>query len=315
MKENPWLEMFQFYLEERNRQYISSNELSAGIASLTERIQSLERKRLERVEQDFRDRNILIVHSENKVRIVKTVADLPYFKVFYQVGIQWRLQQETEMITQEWMENRFCLMREEEGWWIVEDELVETEGSGLLDQPALVDPLEEAPFQADVERSPYQRAKAVSYAERWWNDYNPKFKKFEVDCTNYVSQCLWAGGAPMKFSADRAKGWWYRFEQPVNWSFSWAVAHSLRWYLPTSQSGLRAREVSSADQLQPGDVICYDFNGDGRWQHNTIVVKKDRRGMPLVNAHTTNSRNRYWEYKDSHAWTENIKYKFLHILD
>lgn len=190
MKENPWFEMFQFYLEERNKQYVS-NELSAGIASLTERIQSLERKRLERVEQDFRERNILVVHSQNKVRILKSIIEIPYFKVFYQVGIQWKLQQETEMITQEWVENRYCLMKEEEGWWIVEDELVETEGSGLLDQPALVDPLEETPFQADVERSPYQRSKAVSYAERWWNDYNPKFKKFEVDCTNYVSQCLW----------------------------------------------------------------------------------------------------------------------------
>lgn len=161
----------------------------------------------------------------------------------------------------------------------------------------------------------YDRQKAVEYAERWWNDYNPQFRNFDVDCTNYISQCLWAGGAPMKRSYDRAQGWWYRLENPVNWSYSWAVAHSLRWYLATSKSGLRATEVSSVDKLQPGDVICYDFNGDGRWQHNTIVVDKDSNGMPLVNAHTSNSRQRNWEYQDSTAWTDIIKYKFFHIAD
>ena len=68
------------------------------------------------------------------------------------------------------------------------------------------------------------------------------------------------------------------------------------------------------EELTIGDVICYDFNGDGRWQHNTIVVHKDYYGMPLVNAHTTNSRNRYWDYRNSTAYTPNIQYAFFHIL-
>lgn len=161
----------------------------------------------------------------------------------------------------------------------------------------------------------YDRMQAVAYAERWWNDYNPLFRRFEVDCTNFVSQCLWAGGAPMKFSHDRAQGWWYRFEEPVNWSFSWSVAHSLRWYLATSKTGLHAREVSSAEELMLGDVICYDFDGDGKWEHNTIVVGFDEENNPLVNAHTNNSRRRNWRYTDSAAWTTNTQYKFFHIAD
>ncbi len=60
-------------------------------------------------------------------------------------------------------------------------------------------------------------------------------------------------------------------------------------------------------------VICYDFEGDNRWDHNTIVVAKDANGMPLVNAHTNNSRLRYWTYEDSAAWTPNIQYKFFQI--
>ncbi|WP_249870581.1 amidase domain-containing protein [Oceanobacillus saliphilus] len=162
------------------------------------------------------------------------------------------------------------------------------------------------------ERFAYDRLAAVQYAERWWNSYNPAYRFFDVDCTNYVSQCLRAGGGPMWGSPVRERGWWYG---SGTWSFSWSVAHSLRWYLSGSEQGLKGREMERADQLIPGDIICYDFQGDGRWDHNTIVVAKDTEGMPLVNAHTDNSRNRYWSYEDSTAWTPNIQYKFFRIGD
>lgn len=160
------------------------------------------------------------------------------------------------------------------------------------------------------DRFSYDRRAAVQYAERWWNSYNPAYRTFDVDCTNYVSQCLRAGGAPMRGAPDRGSGWWY---QGDNWSYSWAVAHSLRWYLSGSSAGLKGKELESASDLIPGDVICYDFQGDDRWDHNTIVVGKDAYGMPLVNAHTDNSRNRYWSYEDSRAWTPDINYKFFRI--
>ncbi|WP_174616154.1 amidase domain-containing protein [Virgibacillus ihumii] len=160
------------------------------------------------------------------------------------------------------------------------------------------------------ERFSYDRRAAVQYAERWWNSYNPAYRAFDVDCTNYVSQCMHAGGAPMRGAPNRGDGWWY---QNDNWSYSWAVAHSLRWYLSGSSAGLKGKEMDSAGDLIPGDVICYDFQGNGRWDHNTIVVGKDAYGMPLVNAHTDNSRNRYWSYEDSRAWTPDINYKFFRI--
>lgn len=156
----------------------------------------------------------------------------------------------------------------------------------------------------------YDRETAVQYAQKWWNDYNPAFPKFEVDCTNYVSQCLFAGGAPMTGEPDKEKGWWCR---PNVWSLSWAVSHSLYWYLKSSTFGLQGVEAESPNELQPGDVIIYDFNGDNRWDHSTIVVGFDNRGNPLVNAHTDNSKNRYWSYTDSAAWTSNCKYAFFKI--
>ena len=69
----------------------------------------------------------------------------------------------------------------------------------------------------------YNRAKAVQYAETWWQTPNPKYEEFEVDCTNYVSQCLFAGGAPMENNGKRDSGCCYAGKkgQQKQWSFSW----------------------------------------------------------------------------------------------
>ena len=157
----------------------------------------------------------------------------------------------------------------------------------------------------------YDREAAVAYANRWWNDYNPAYPKFAVDCTNYISQCLRAGGAPMWGSPNRERGWWIG---GGNWSFSWSVSHSLRWYLAGSQRGLRARRVQSAGELEPGDIISYDFEGEGVFNHTTIVTSK-RDGVPYVNAHAYNVRDRHWAYKDSYAWRPDATYIFWKIND
>ncbi|MBD7944064.1 MULTISPECIES: amidase domain-containing protein [Psychrobacillus] len=157
----------------------------------------------------------------------------------------------------------------------------------------------------------YNRQAAVQYAETWWNSYNPNFPIFDVDCTNYISQCLLAGGAPMRGQPNRQKGWWLGNN---TWSLSWSTPHSLRWYLAGSTIGLQAKQVNSAQELILGDLIFYDFEGDGRWDHSTIVTRIQD-GVPYVNAHTNNSRNRYWDYHDSYAYTSNTKYIFFHVKD
>ncbi|MEB3102246.1 amidase domain-containing protein [Ferviditalea candida] len=163
----------------------------------------------------------------------------------------------------------------------------------------------------------YDRWKAQQYAEAHWNRPNPAFVDMEVDCSNFVSQCLYAGGAPMNYTGRRDNGWWYKGLQQHQelWSYSWSVAQSLQAYLSSSKAGLRAQAVESPYQLAIGDVITYDWDGDSRYQHSVIVTAHAPDGAPLVNARTTDSRHRYWEYKDSYAWTERTKYKFFHISD
>lgn len=121
----------------------------------------------------------------------------------------------------------------------------------------------------------------------------------------------------MNYTGKRESGWWYRGRSGSQelWSFSWAVANALRLHLANSRTGLRAEQMESPKQLAIGDVISYSWDGDGQYGHSTVVTGFDGNGMPLVNAHTVNSRNRYWDYKDSYAWTERTMYRFFHIPD
>ncbi|MGX9706399.1 Putative amidase domain-containing protein [Laceyella tengchongensis] len=155
----------------------------------------------------------------------------------------------------------------------------------------------------------YDRARAVKYAETFWSRPNPYYKAFADDCTNFVSQCLRAGGLPM------ARGWWYRRGRngQASWSHSWAVAHSLCLFLKRGGPTGRTREVGDVGQLQLGDVICYDWEGDGRWNHNTIITAFAEDGSPLVNARTISRQHFPWDYKASYAWTPQTRYAFLHI--
>lgn len=156
----------------------------------------------------------------------------------------------------------------------------------------------------------YDREKAVAYANKWWDSHNPAYPHFPVDCTNYISQCVRAGGGETWGYPDRSRGWWI---QNGTWSFSWSVAHSFRWYLAGSTRGLRAEQRASANLLQLGDVICYDFSGDGRYDHTTIVTGF-RDGEPVVNAHTASSYHRDWRYTTSPAFQDETRYTFFHIL-
>ncbi|MGG3476836.1 amidase domain-containing protein [Peribacillus frigoritolerans] len=219
----------------------------------------------------------------------------------YHVHLQYLLKQEDSFYIEEEMEEREARFRN--GYIVDENELIpsfETEEAPLKCDPG-----------ADRLAYKYDRMKAVQYAERWWNEFNPAYHKFTDDCTNYISQCLHAGGIPMWGVPNKNKGWWIRGK---SWSYTWTTAHSL-YHLLKAGNAIRTKQVESAKELKLGDILCIDFEGDGRFDHNLIVTAKDQDGMPLVNAHTMNSRHRYWTYEDSTRYTPNIVYKFFVILD
>jgi Putative amidase domain len=265
-------------------------------------------EKLERKRNSMHKRKAEIVHvkAKGKIEDMEKKADETE-ELVYSVHFQYFIKQGELFLIEEEVENRKAVVFK--GVIIEDTEIL----------PAYPEDYREVPLAEEwgetIERESrykYDRLKAVQYAEKWWNSYNPKYHQFEVDCTNYISQCVHEGGAPMRGYPNRNKGWWM---QNNNWSYSWAVANAFPRYLETSTAGLRAKRVDSAMELKLGDVICYDFEGDGKYNHTTIVTGKDANGEPLVNAHTYNSRMRYWKYEDSTAYTPNIKYKFFTIID
>jgi hypothetical protein len=168
--------------------------------------------------------------------------------------------------------------------------------------------------EKEVQGMIYQRNRAVQYADTFWDKANPNYIEFPVDCTNFVSQCLYAGGLPMHYTETRERGWWYKgkHQNREMWSYSWAVAHSLQLYLLSSYRGTA---VSQVQQLEPGDIISYDWDGDGRFQHSAFVTTRNAQGIPLVNAHTYNAIHKLWDYRDSGAWTPQTTYLFIKIAN
>jgi hypothetical protein len=257
--------------------------------------------------EGLRNRNseILKANAKGKIYEINNMGE-DIEKVKYQVHFQYFIKQKNHLYLEEEVE---CREAEFHHGTLVSDEEIlpynmeENRHEFTLNEEDHEQEERKIAFQ-------YNRLKAVQYAERWGNNYNPAYQKFENDCTNFISQCLEAGGAPMIGYPSRRRGWWMRNNI---WSYSWTVAHTLRMYLPKAQVGLKAKEIANPEELLLGDIICYDFEGDGRYNHITIVTGRDAYGLPLVNAHTTNSRMRYWSYEDSTAYTPNIIYKFLTI--
>lgn len=330
---NSWKEAIREYYQFRNRVVTHRNVDEFGRFYTNDEGALSEKRRWSRYLDQLKDRGAKGSKSETKVKILESKSYGPQMVV--KLALHQRLLYELKMTIheEERVELREFLLENRRDGWKIARESSSWEGESFVQRELPIwnagpvssysnarsypSPLINQEILNSGKRGrPYNRSMAQRYADLWWNSYNPDYRHFSVDCTNYVSQCLHAGGAPMNHTGRRDRGWWYKGgSNQENWSYSWAVAHSLRFYLSGSRTGLRAAEMESVQDLTIGDVICYDFDNDGRWQHNTIVTAFDAMGVPLVNAHTDNSRHRYWDYRDSYAHTESTKYTFLKIVD
>ncbi|WP_246625264.1 amidase domain-containing protein [Fictibacillus nanhaiensis] len=291
------METLKAYIQNQSQWMIHADADGRGFF-LKEEQESFLRKK-----QMYTDRNAFIVNNQANGSVLRTTESENRTQVDYLVHYSFLIKQGFDFYVEEISQERRAVFLDGD---MKSDEPANAEGN-YKELPKI----ERENDSISPNKGGYDRLAAVRYAERWWNTYNPAYKSFENDCTNYISQSVHAGGIPMTPQSIKSKGWWMRNN---SWSYSWSVANAFRWYLSGSKSSLQAQEKSAAHLLLPGDVICYDFTGDGHYQHTTIVVAKDPSGEPLVNAHTTNSRMRYWGYEDSTAYTKRIQYKFFHIL-
>lgn len=115
----------------------------------------------------------------------------------------------------------------------------------------------------------YNRKQVASYAEKWAYNRNKKYYNFDKiggDCTNFASQCIYAGSKKMNYSSN---GWYYNSINDR--SPSWTGVEFLYDFLVNNKGvGPFAKEVNQSE-IDVGDIIQLSFNGSS-YSHNLIVV-------------------------------------------
>ena len=158
---------------------------------------------------------------------------------------------------------------------------------------------------------PYNRLLAVSYAHRWAYDRNPRFYDYEQiggDCTNFASQCLFAGTGVMNFLPTF--GWYYRDanDKSPSWTgvtyfYNFLIDRNIR----TGPFGIETDLFG----VEPGDFVQLELSGDTVYDHTPIIV--ERGAVPtldnvLVAAH---SQDADFRPLSTYYFTQ---IRFLHVL-
>jgi hypothetical protein len=133
---------------------------------------------------------------------------------------------------------------------------------------------------------PYKRENAVAYARKFAFSQNTQFANFAGiggNCTNFVSQCIYAGGCEMNYTPTF--GWYYISldERSPSWS---GVEYFYNFMIENAGVGPYGR-VANSDELELGDVIQLGREEDG-YYHTLLVVGFDGEDI-LVAAQTDNA--------------------------
>ena len=144
---------------------------------------------------------------------------------------------------------------------------------------------------------PYDRERAVAYAKKWALTRNPLFYDFADvggDCTNFVSQCIFAGCGIMNYTPTF--GWYY--VSPIDRAPAWSGVEELYSFLTETPEfreenggvGPYAVDARSVRSIEVGDVIQLQ-NKEGGFYHTLIITGFSDRDI-LVSAHTNDALDR-----------------------
>lgn len=154
----------------------------------------------------------------------------------------------------------------------------------------------------------YDRSLAVSYALEYSLKKNPNYfdyTNYGGNCTNYVSQCVFAGASQMNFSND---GWFYI--SPNNTSISWANVEPFFNFAVNNQDEGFFATIGHISTCEIGDVIQLQFKDKNTYSHSLIITKIENRSPDgiFVCANSSDEKNKKlssYTYKNA---------RIIHIL-
>ncbi len=144
---------------------------------------------------------------------------------------------------------------------------------------------------------PYNRERALEYARRWALSRNPLFIDFTGgggDCTNFVSQCLFAGCGVMNYT--ETYGWYYisSDDRAPAWSGVDELYNFLtglpEFAMANGGTGPYAKLAETREEVELGDVVQL-ANAEGEFYH-TLIISGFSEGDILVSAHSNDALDR-----------------------
>ncbi len=140
---------------------------------------------------------------------------------------------------------------------------------------------------------PYQREVAIAYAHRWAYGHNPIYYNYDTiggDCTNFASQCLYAGSGVMNYTPTFGWYYWNANQKAPAWT---GVSYFFRFITRgTISPGPFGREVD-INEIQPGDFVQLSFDGSS-FSHTPVIVATGEKANfqnILVAAHSNDADN------------------------
>lgn len=135
----------------------------------------------------------------------------------------------------------------------------------------------------------YDRNAAFAYAKEWAFKRNPKFYDFSKiggDCTNFASQCIYAGAGVMNYTPTF--GWYYISvnDRTPSWT---GVEYLYNFLVNNDGAGPFAKEVT-LEELEVGDIVQLG-RSTGDFYHSPVVVRIAN-GQIYVAAHSYDAFNK-----------------------
>ena len=136
---------------------------------------------------------------------------------------------------------------------------------------------------------PYNRENAVAYARKYAFSQNSLFANFAGiggNCTNFVSQAIYAGSCEMNYKPTF--GWYYisMNERAPAWT---GVDYFYNFITTNADVGPFGRQATP-DEMEVGDVIQLGRDGEG--YYHTLLIVGFEGDDPLIAAQTDNALGR-----------------------
>jgi hypothetical protein len=173
---------------------------------------------------------------------------------------------------------------------------------------------------AGIAPSAVNKEKAIAYARKHAlkKKYNKDYRNYVGhDCTNFTSQCLFAGGfRPVMKNGNikDVKQWWYRHNKQnvpakETCTLTWRTASLFPRFVKAVKRGRYV--VATGATWEHGDLMAIDFEKDGKIDRQMIITGTDEYWWPIICSHSDDRLDvPVLDFFDSHKEAEWYVYHY-----